>query len=102
MSRIFTDSVTTAHAFGFIDDKGRTIGARVTTYTAMRNGVIEGYCFKPQATRNDEAFGAIQDIRTFAIPGARDEAVAAYLKAALVRAAANGKPAAEAEPARGA
>ena len=102
MSRIFTNSVTTAHNFGFLDDKGRTIGARVTTSTATRDGVIEGYAFFPQATRADKAFGASQFIRILATPGDRDKAVSAYLKAARARAAANGEPAARAEPARGA
>lgn len=99
MSRTFTDSVTTAHDFGFIDNKGRTIGARVIAFTAKRGDAIEGYCFFPQATRDGKLFGALQNYRTFATPAARDEAVSAYLKAARARAAANGKPAPKAEPA---
>jgi len=93
------DSTITAHDFGANDSKGRAIGARIIAFTAKRGDSVEGYCFFPHATRDGQLFGASQNDRTFATPAARDEAIAAYLKAARARAGVKALPAAKAEPA---
>lgn len=104
MERI--DEGTEVHEFAATDSKGRTIGARIQFATEVRpddstdkawscaNGrrgeyvSVAGtfYTFRPQALRNGEVFGAMQDSRYFASETERATAVEQYLAGARKRA----------------
>lgn len=106
MARTTTTNATTAKIEQFDtkhrDNRGRVIGAQVATWevdVVYRDGDAEGdlvpgynapghyFVFRPWATRNGEAFGAVQHEQLFASSRDRDRAIVRYLKGAFARAA---------------
>lgn len=93
-----TNRQTANVSFDVVDKKGRLIGAKVYTfeidfieiesdsgsYWTIAPGHYFG--FIPQATRNGQDYGAIQNFRLFLTPAERDDAIAKYLAAARKRA----------------
>jgi hypothetical protein len=81
---------TLREAFGTADAKGRAIGAMVV----LSNGEYENpdvfvgrvFGFRPQATRDGDSYGALQNERWFATVTERDAEVTKYLANARKRA----------------
>lgn len=93
---------TAHHDFGCTDERGRAMGADITTGT-HEFAVIEGepqqwtawftiapgthFYFRPHATRNGRGFGALQSARYFSTKQERETAIQKYLADAKKRAA---------------
>lgn len=101
LTRRTVGTVTVEHVdFDVRDQRGRAIGAAVTTFmvtfTALPDGATSGWCHAPgtffglcvQATRNGRGYGASQPWRFFATAAERARALAASLTASRRRASA--------------
>ena len=98
-TRITTNQTNSFHDFPSRDAKGRTIGAHIYRFDAehvvsddgLRNHYIfpagRYFGFRPQATRNGVSYGAAQSMQLFSTIEEREDAVNAYLKGAMKRAA---------------
>ena len=81
--------VRTAHDFGHLDRRWRTIGSIVETWEAEpldADPQGRAFFFCPQATRNGTRYGPIQPIQQFATEADRAQAIATYLRGAEKRA----------------
>lgn len=97
--RTVTVSTTTSNDFGFLDKRGRKIGAIVTRatldYVPAPEGAYSGYSKAPgtyqgmlvQATRDGKSFGACQSWTSFDTVSEREKAITKYLASAKKRAA---------------
>jgi len=100
-SRTTTASETVHIDFGAVDSRGRSIGAKITTFgeefavipadaPAYDFWLIEPgpwFTWYPQATRNGVKYGALQPARRFRTAEERDADIERYIAAARKRVA---------------
>jgi len=90
-----TDVEVALADFGYVDHKGRKIGAKISTYerTMVAAGAEYDGCFftlapghyyvlRSQATRNGVEYGATQRSHHFKTPEERERALGKYLRSA--------------------
>lgn len=94
-----TEAITEKFDFNTFDKKGRRIGCMITIWedtfeiTSGNSGFVCApgtyFTFRQWATRDGEAYGAIQHNKLYATATERSEAIEKYLKSARKRAEKN-------------